>query len=65
MTLAHAICSTQTQWATPALNGAAGFRRPAHEIPKQLAFILSIVWLTRPSQSDTNKYGPNPHEVTP
>lgn len=26
-------------------------------------FILNIYWLTRPSDPDTNQYGPNPNEV--
>ncbi|WP_227268935.1 DUF805 domain-containing protein [Roseobacter weihaiensis] len=27
--------------------------------------LLLLYWLTRPSQPGPNKYGPNPHEVTP
>jgi len=29
------------------------------------SFFLIIWWLTRPSQTHSNKFGPNPHEVTP
>ena len=28
-------------------------------------FVLNIYWLTRPSDPHTNRYGPNPTEVTP
>ncbi len=27
--------------------------------------LLVLFWLSRPSQPETNKYGPNPHEVQP
>ena len=30
-----------------------------------LSPLLMLWWLTRPSQPGTNKYGPNPYEVTP
>ena len=27
--------------------------------------ILNVYWLTRPTEPGSNRYGPNPHEVTP
>ncbi|NDK36541.1 DUF805 domain-containing protein [Rhodovulum sulfidophilum] len=48
-----------------AFTGVAGLVLILSFLVLMISPLLVIWWLTRPSQSGPNQYGPNPHEVTP
>ncbi|ARC89740.1 DUF805 domain-containing protein [Rhodovulum sp. MB263] len=48
-----------------AFTGIAGLVLVLSVLVLMISPLLVIWWLTRPSQPGLNKYGPNPHEVTP